>query len=70
MEVHHAELQQERLSAGHSPQSARESENTTGEPHTRLLSIRKHHFEREVIANCLCVDGAAAWLGGGAPCGQ
>lgn len=53
MELHHAELQEERVSAGHSPQSTGESENTAGKTHTRLRSTRKHHLGHEVIADCL-----------------
>lgn len=34
MEVHHGELQEERLSAGHSSQSAGESGSSAGDTHT------------------------------------
>lgn len=38
--------------------------------HTRLLSMRKHQLDHEVIAACVRVDGAAAWLGRGTSSGQ
>lgn len=70
MELHHAEPQEERVSAGHITQSRGESESTTGETHAHLRSTRRPRLGHEVIADCVWVDGAAAWLGGGASCGQ
>lgn len=53
MELHYAKLQEERVSAGHSPQSRRKSENTTGETHTRLRSAQRRYLSHELIADCL-----------------
>lgn len=66
LEVDHAELQEERFSAAHSPRAPGESDVSPGETGWSPPG----DGGPELMAACLWVDGAAAWLGGGTSCGQ